>query len=124
MSWLSDRTRLSRPKAAMLSGSISWSLGILAVLSLNIWSDFHPLGSISLFAGKTFFDLYDFIVTNVLLPFGGIIIAIFTGWVMKKKFSKDELYEGRPTIWYYAWLFLVRFVAPLILVGVFIDLLK
>jgi NSS family neurotransmitter:Na+ symporter len=124
VSWLSDRTRLSRAKAAMLSGGMSWGLGILAVLSLNIWSDFHPLGNFALFEGKTFFDLYDFIVTNVLLPFGGIVIAVFAGWVMKKKFSSDELYAGKPTIWYYAWLFLVRFVAPVILLGVFIDLLQ
>ena len=124
VSWLNDRTRLSRAQAAVLSGSISWSLGILAVLSLNRWADFYPLDAIPLFAGKTFFDLYDFTVTNVLLPFGGIVIAFFVGWVMQKKFSSDELYGGNPTIWYRAWLFLVRFVAPIILLAVFWDMLR
>jgi len=124
VSWLNDRTPLSRPQAAILSGSISWGLGIMAVLSLNKWSNFYPLDGISIFSGKTFFDLYDFIVTNVLLPFGGIVIAVFAGWVIRKRFSSDELYGDRPTIWYYVWLFLVRFVAPVILLAVFIDMLQ
>jgi neurotransmitter:Na+ symporter, NSS family len=124
VSWLNDRTRLNRVPAALLSGTISWVLGILAVLSLNRWANFYPLDSVPLFAGKTFFDLYDFTVTNVLLPFGGIVIAIFVGWIMKKKFSSDELYGDHPTLWYSAWLFLVRFVAPLVLLVVFWDMLN
>jgi NSS family neurotransmitter:Na+ symporter len=124
VSWLCDRTRLGRAQAAMLSGSISWCLGILAVLSLNRWANFYPLGGISLFRDKTFFDLFDFLVTNLLLPFGGIVIAIIAGWVIKKKFSSDELYGTAPTIWYRAWLFLVRFVAPVVLLAVFFDMLK
>jgi NSS family neurotransmitter:Na+ symporter len=124
VSWLSDRTRLSRAQAALLSGSISWCLGILAVLSLNRWADFYPLGAFDLFAGKTFFDLYDFLVTNLLLPFGGIVIAIIAGWVIRKEFSRDELYGASPTFWYRIWLFLVRFLAPVILLAVFFDMLK
>ena len=124
VSWLNDRTGLSRAKAAVLSGGLSWTLGIFAVLSLNRWANFFPLDAIPLFAGKTFFDLYDFTVTNVLLPFGGIVIAVFAGWVMHRKFSSDELYAGKPTIWYKAWLFLVRFVAPVILLFVFWDMLR
>ncbi len=124
VSWLTDRTRLQRIPAALLSGTISWGLGILAVLSFNRWANFYPLDSIPLFSGKTFFDLYDFTVTNVLLPFGGIVIAIFVGWIMKKKFSSAELYGDHPTIWYNAWLILVRFVAPLVLLAVFINMLN
>ncbi len=124
VSWLNDRTRLSRVQAALLSGTTSWILGILAVLSFNRWANFYPLNNIPLFAGKTFFDLYDFTVTNVLLPFGGIVIAIFVGWVMKQKYSRDELYGEHPTIGYRLWLFLVRFIAPVILLAVFVDLLR
>lgn len=124
VSWLSDRTRLSRGQAAILSGGISWCLGILAVLSLNRWANFFPLGNFQLFAGKTFFDLFDFFVTNLLLPFGGIVIAIFAGWMIRKKFSSDELYGSSPTVWFHVWLFLARFFAPVILILVFMDLLN
>ncbi len=124
VSWLADRTRLNRRTAAILSGSLSWGLGILAVLSLNLWSDVYPLDAIPLFAGKTFFDLYDFTVTNVLLPLGGIVIAVFAGWVMQRAFSHNELYDGPVTIWYRLWLLLVRFVVPITLFLVFLDMLN
>jgi NSS family neurotransmitter:Na+ symporter len=123
VSWLCDRTRLSRTAAALLSGGISWTLGILAVLSMNVWSGYYPLDNIPIFAGKTFFDLFDFTVTNVLMPLGGIVIAVFAGWVMKKTFSRQELYGDKPSAWYGVWLFLVRFVAPVILLFVFLDML-
>jgi NSS family neurotransmitter:Na+ symporter len=123
VSWLCDRTRLGRMGAALLSGGASWSLGIFAVLSMNRWADFFPLDGIALFSGKTFFDLYDFTVTNVLMPLGGILIAVFSAWIMHRKYSSAELYGDKPTPWYGIWRFLVRFVAPLVLLGVFIDML-
>ena len=124
VAWLCDRTRISRARAALVVGGISGVLGIFAVLSFNVWADFYPLDNLALFAGKTFFDLYDFTVTNVLLPLGGIIIAVFVGWVMQRRFSSAELYGDKPTLGYSTWLFLVRFVAPLILLGVFYDMLN
>lgn len=123
VSWLCDRTRLTRATAAILTGGTSWLLGIAAVLSFNVWAGVYPLDSIGIFAGKTFFDLYDFTVTNVMLPLGGIIIAIFAGWIMKTRFSSEELYGSAGGLWYRVWLFLVRFVAPVILLSVFLDML-
>ena len=32
-------------------------------------------------AGKTFFDLFDFVSSNVLMPLGGIFLCLFVGWV-------------------------------------------
>jgi len=124
VSWLSDRTRLGRTGSALLAGGISWFLGIFAALSMNRLADFHPLGGISIFSGKTFFDLYDFLVINIMMPLGAILIAIFTGWLMHRKFSSDELYGGNPTIWYGVWRFLIRYFAPLVLLAVFIDMLR
>jgi len=106
----------------MLAGTVSFGLGLLAALSFSVLSDFHPLGFIKLFEGKTFFDVFDFTVTNVMMPVGGILVGIFAGWVVKTQFSKDELFAGKDVIAYKAWLFLVRFVAPIILSLVFIDM--
>jgi NSS family neurotransmitter:Na+ symporter len=123
VSWLAERTRLGRGGAALAVGGISWSLGVLAALSFNLLADVHPLGGIPVFEGKTFFDLFDFMVVNLMMPIGGILIAIFTGWRMRVAFSRDELYGDRPTIWFRAWRFSLRFVAPVVLLGVFIDML-
>ena len=74
-----------------------------------------------MFEGKGFFDLFDFLVTNIMMPIGGILIAVFAGWVVKTRFSREE-FGGRGTIAHSAWLFLVRFVAPVILGFVFVDM--
>jgi len=124
VAWLNERTRLNRTGAALLAGGISWSLGVLAVLSQNRLADFYPLDGIPVFAGKTFFDLFDFLVINIMMPMGGILIAVFTGWLVKRKFTEQELYGDQPTIWYGAWRFLLRYVAPLVLLGVFVDMLR
>lgn len=122
VSWLRDATSLSRRAAATLAGGVSFFLGILAVLSFNVLSDIHPLGSISIFADKTFFDLFDYLVTNIMMPLGGILIAVFAGWIMKSVFSHDELFAGRNAIVHRLWLVLVRFLAPVVLGLVFIDM--
>ncbi len=122
VSWLRDATSLSRRAAALLAGSVSFVLGILAALSFNVLSDIHPLGSIALLEGKTFFDLFDYLVTNILMPLGGLLIAVFAGWFIKTEFSRDELFGGKDTMAHYVWLFLLRFVAPAILAFVFFDM--
>ncbi len=122
VSWLRDATSLSRRAAAALMGGVSFFLGILAALSFNVLSDIHPLGSMRIFAGKTFFDLFDYLVTNIMMPLGGILIAVFAGWLMKSTFSHDELFAGRNAILHRLWLVLVRFLAPVILGLVFIEM--
>ena len=124
VAWLAERTRLGRTGAAIAVGCVSWSLGVLAALSFNLLADVYPLGGIPIFAGKTFFDLFDFIVVNLMMPIGGILVAVFAGWLMKRQYSLDELYGGRPTPGYTAWRFLVRYLAPLVLVGIFVDMLR
>ncbi len=49
------------------------------------------------------------------MPAGGVLVAIFAGWVVKREFSADELYGGQETTAYKAWLFIVRFIAPILL---------
>ena len=109
--------------AALTAGGISWFLGIFAVLSMNRLAEFYPLDGIAIFAGKTFFDLFDFMVVNLMMPIGGILIAVFLGWRVKRRFSEDELYGDNPTFWYGAWRFLLRYVAPVVLLGIFVDML-
>ena len=122
VSWLVDSIKLSRRSAALLAGGIAFVLGILATLSFNALSDVHPLGAIPIFSGKTFFDLFDYFVINIMMPLGGLMIAVFAGWLMKEQFTADELFNGETTLAYRAWRFLVRFFAPLILAYVFFDL--
>jgi neurotransmitter:Na+ symporter, NSS family len=121
VTWLTEATGWSRRSAALLSGGISLVLGIFAALSFNVLGDFHPLAAIEMFSGKTIFGLYVYFVTNLLMPIGGILIAVFAGWLMKRHFTCDELFNGKDVLAYRLWLFLVRFLAPAMLVYVLFD---
>jgi NSS family neurotransmitter:Na+ symporter len=119
--WLVETQRFSRRTATALLGVIVWLFGFLTVFSFNIWQDFKPLAMFAFFADKTLFDLLDFLTSNVLLPLGGLLLAVFAGWFMQRQYSAAELGLTPSGFGYRVWLFLMRFVVP---VGVFVILLK
>jgi NSS family neurotransmitter:Na+ symporter len=112
--WLVENRGFSRPRAAALGGSLVWLLGIACLLSLNVWSDVKVFG-------KGFLDLFDYLTANVLLPLGGVLIAIFAGWIMRRASSADELGFTERSFVYRLWLLLVRFVAPACVIIVFLN---
>ena len=44
--------------------------------------------------GKNFFDLFDFASSNVLLPVGGLAIAVVGGWLISRREFRAELNKG------------------------------
>ena len=113
VTWMVERTPLERTSAAFAAGFIAWLLGIGTVLSFNEWSDVTWLG-------RTFFDNLDFLTTNILLPLGGLLICIFTAWVMRRKDVLDEL-ELPDGALFELWHFLIRFFAPAAVVVIFLN---
>ncbi len=105
VAWLVENLSFSRVRASVLAGVAVWLLGIACLLSLNEWSH------ITLF-GKGFLDLFDFLTANILLPLGGVLIAVFAGWVLSRDASVDELDLGEGVL-YGAWRALIRYLAPL-----------
>ena len=71
-------------------------------------------------AGGGPFDLLDFLTTNILLPVGGILIAVFAGWVITRSALDDEL-PGFPAPLYAAWRFLLRFLVPVAVAWVLVE---
>ncbi len=62
--------------------------------------------------GKTFFDVLDFLTTNILLPLGGVLISLFVGWFMTRRAIADEA-RMKSERMLSLWRFMLRFVAPL-----------
>ena len=122
VSRLEETGTFGRTSAAVTIGAAAFLCGLATILSFNVWSDFHPLNAIDMFAGKTIFDLIDFLASNVLLPVGGILAAVFAGWVLTREEARAELgvSDGFP---FRVWRFLVRWFAPiailLVLLGFF-----
>jgi NSS family neurotransmitter:Na+ symporter len=121
VSWLRDSFNFSRRKAALTAGAVAFALSLSAALSFNVLSDFKPLGNLAMFEGKSIFEVFVYIVTQVIMPLGGILVTIFAGWVMKRQFSADELFAGSETLAYKVWLFIVRYIAPILLALVLWD---
>ena len=118
-SWIEENMSLSRMMAASISGFLIWALGLLTVVSLNVWSDVHPLGMFERFEGKTFFDLFDFATTNLMMPLGGLAIAIFFGWFMSKSAGQEQLGLGNGLA-YKLFMFVLRFITPAAVLVVFL----
>lgn len=109
VTYVMERWRLERALAASLMGVLVWSLGLLSLLSFNLWSHLHPLGDWFTPGRGTFFDVLIFFVTGLLLPLTGLLTAIFVGWRMSPDTSRIELGGG----WgYHLWLILIRFATP------------
>lgn len=103
VAWLTENRQLSREKACTLTGLSCWLLGVGVVFSFNIWS------GQTLF-GKNLFELLDYLTANLMLPLGGMAIAIFAGWKMHTHDVSREL--NLPQQLFPIWQFLCRYVAP------------
>jgi NSS family neurotransmitter:Na+ symporter len=109
---------LKRWFMAPLIGVAAFCFGLLTVWSFNWLASIHPLAVIPRFANSTIFDLLDFSVSNVIMPLGGMLYALFAGWWMSSKVTRGEL--DLPDWTYRLWLLFVRFLAPAAIALVFI----
>ena len=114
VAFLSEEGYLSRKNSALAISLFAWSLGIGTALSFNILSGFE------LISGKNFLDSLDFIANQILLPFGGMMIAIFVGWFMKKELIINEIGYVNLII-YKLWRFFIKFIAPTSVALIFIS---
>ncbi len=112
VAYLVERVGMKRSTATIALGVVVWALGILCLGSFNFMSD------VTLF-GKNVFDFLDYITANIMLPLGGIFIALFAGWVVKKKHASDEINLKSEGL-FNLWLFVVKFIAPVAVGVVFI----
>jgi NSS family neurotransmitter:Na+ symporter len=110
--WIEQRFGIPRHKSAlMVVGSIA-VFSILSILSYNV------LGELN-FGGRNFNDSMDYFSNQILLPVGGLLIALFAGWFIQKESSRDEL-TSLNAVGFQVWHFLIRFVVPPALLIIFV----
>ena len=110
---LTQRRGWSRAKATWLPLLIAYLLGLLTLLS-NL-AGFEWLS----FGGKNLFDWADFMTAAIILPIGGLLLAIFMGYVVDRgRITAQLRHEGLSLRAIAAWFWLIRYLAPVAVVGV------
>lgn len=114
--YLHEEFNFTRGKAARLVTTGCILLGILCSLSLGVTKEFTTFG-------LGMFDLFDFVTAKLMLPLGGLLISIFTGWYLDKKLVWSEITNNGtlkvPT--YKLIIFILKYVAPIAISVIFIN---
>ena len=121
VAWLVEKFSISRISSTLICGFITWLVGIGTVFSFNDWKKIELFNGTFL-EGKSFFDLLDYLTSNIMLPLGGILICIFAAWLMRESSSREEL-KLHSNLAYSIWRFLARYVTPIGVILIFLHVL-
>jgi NSS family neurotransmitter:Na+ symporter len=106
--YLVERRGINRTNATYGISIFIYILGLFALLSnTNEYSASLTFGT------KNLFDWFDFITAAIMMPIGGIIVALFVGYVMDKQLLRNKLVPYMGETFYKVWLIMIRYVAPL-----------
>jgi NSS family neurotransmitter:Na+ symporter len=106
--YLVERKGISRVKATYGISFIFYILGLFALLSNTT-----EFSTALTFGSKNLFDWFDFVTAAILMPLGGIVVAIFVGYVMDRQVVRNALVPHMGEKLFKVWLIMIRYVAPI-----------
>ena len=113
---LINEYKFSRKKALILIGVVVYCLGTICILSsLSLTSGYFT------FFNKSFFDLLDYLASNIIMPLGGFFAAIFVGFILKRETLETFFSHCMSKKVFEIWYFFVRFIAPIAVVVIMIN---
>jgi neurotransmitter:Na+ symporter, NSS family len=116
VAYYGDEKKWDRKKATLVMGFLIFLFGVPSALSNNL------LKNVSIVGNRNFLDSVDFLSTNYLLPIGGLLIAVFTGWVLTTRLARGEIEKGAVRFHLYpVWHFLIRYVSPILVALVLLN---
>lgn len=104
-----EQTDMSRRSASLIVAFVAWLLGLLSVFSFNVWQEVNIMG-------RSVQGAIEYVASDVMLPLGGLLTAIFAGWVLTRQVTREELDEKMPDWAYTAWSWLVKVITPLLII--------
>lgn len=143
VSYLEEKLNMPRWRASVFGGGIAFIVGLLTIYSSNDWAEVLPLamfgierigdvvamggevvGDITYTAGQiipgkiaNWGNVIDFTVSNIVMPVGGLLIAIFAGWFVNREYMREEMQLEEGGV-FEIWHVLIKYVCPAALVYV------
>lgn len=113
VAYLMDERKMERKKSVNITGGIMIVTSTLSSLSMGALSGVT-------FLGVGFFDFFDILTDKIFLAIGGLLLAIFVGWFVKKEDLKDELTNGGTVKFalFELWYAVVKYVIPVAIAAV------
>lgn len=113
-----DYSRWPRWRISLVLTAGLWVAGLGTVYSFNRLADFHPLGFLPVFAERNIFESLDYVVSNFMMPVGGVLVAILASWGLRREVSAQAFAGSRGV--FTVWLVLTRYVVPVAIALVFV----
>lgn len=111
-----DRFKWSRLKSSIMMGLFFYLIGIIALLSnIDGYTEYLTWG------GKTFFDWVDHITAAIMLPLGGLVMAVFVGFIIEKS-RVESIMKPQLGFAFEAWYFSLRYITPVAMFVVMLSL--
>ncbi len=112
IAWWQERTGMRRGMAAFLVCLSIFLIGFGTVWSFNWWAEWRPLAAWERFADFGYYEILDYVTANLMMPIGGLLLAVFSGWLVRTEAIREQLQIQSPTL-FRAWYWLLRWVAPI-----------
>lgn len=114
IAWVVENTQITRQTSTVALGLMIWLLGVAVVLSFNDWQH------VKIVFGLNIFETLDKLTSTIMLPLGGLLMAIFAGYFMKKDHVQEELNLDDKK--FKLWRISNNYIAPIAIISVFLYL--
>ncbi|MGF7186446.1 NSS family neurotransmitter:Na+ symporter [Desulfitispora alkaliphila] len=107
VAWLIDEKGWTRNKASLLMGIFIFLVGIPTTLGNSLWQSITILN-------MSILDFYDFISGNIILPLGGMLFSIFSGYIWGAVNTRNEINNPKGWFDFGAWYeILIKYIIPI-----------
>jgi NSS family neurotransmitter:Na+ symporter len=114
--YLHERFKMSRRRAATIVTVGCTIIGVFSSTSFGVTKGFTIFG-------MGLFNFLDYLTAKIMLPLGGMLISIFTGWYLSKRIVLSELTNNGEIKTHVCrvMLYIVKYFAPVAIALVFLN---